>query len=44
MKLLTIALSGAGHGGGDLAKTQCKPTQNSHYESPTYNEYILLKK
>jgi hypothetical protein len=48
-KPLAIALSGAGRGlrgrddGSDLTNVQYKPSQNCHYESPPYNEYILIK-
>jgi hypothetical protein len=30
--------------GGNLTNVQYKPNQNCHYESPLYNEYILIKK
>jgi hypothetical protein len=30
-------------GGGDLTNVQYKPIWNCHYESPLYNEYILIK-
>jgi hypothetical protein len=48
-KPLAVALSGAGRwlrgrdGGGDLTNVQYKPIQNCHYESPLYNEYIIIK-
>jgi hypothetical protein len=30
--------------GGDVNNVQCKSNWNCHYESPPYNEYILIKK
>jgi hypothetical protein len=29
--------------GGDVTNVQYKSSQNCHYESPLYNEYILIK-
>jgi hypothetical protein len=29
--------------GGDVTNVQYKPNWNFHYESPLYNEYILIK-
>jgi hypothetical protein len=49
-KPLAIVLSGAGKelrgrdNGGDITNVQYKPDQNCHYESPPYNEYILILK
>jgi hypothetical protein len=44
-KLLAIVLSGARRGtrGSNLTNVQCKPIWNCHYESPLYNEYILIE-
>jgi hypothetical protein len=45
----SFALSGAGRGlmdrdnGGDVTNIQYKPNWNCHYESPLYDEYILIK-
>jgi hypothetical protein len=30
--------------GGNVNNVQYKPNQNCHYESPLYNEYILVQK
>jgi hypothetical protein len=47
-KPLVIALiSGRGlmgrDDGGNVTNIQYKPSWNCHYESPPYNEYILIK-
>jgi hypothetical protein len=48
-KSLAIASSGAGRGlrgrddGGNETNIQYASNQNCHYESPLYNEYILIK-
>jgi hypothetical protein len=48
-KPLANALSGVVRGlqgrdnGGDVNNVQCKSDRNCHYESPPYNEYILIK-
>jgi hypothetical protein len=48
-KPLAIALSGEGRemkgrdDGGNLTNVQYNPNYNFHYESPLYNEYILIK-
>jgi hypothetical protein len=49
-KPLIIALSGTGWGGwgrnkgGNVTNVQYKSNQNCHYESPLYNEHMLIKK
>jgi hypothetical protein len=48
-KSIVIALSGVGRGlrerdnEGDLTNVQYMPNRNCHYESPPYNQYILIK-
>jgi hypothetical protein len=32
-----------GDDGGELTNEQCKCNRDGHYESPLYNEYILMK-
>jgi hypothetical protein len=49
-KPLKIALSGVRRGlrgkedGDNVNIVRCKSNLNCHYESPLYNEYILIKK
>jgi hypothetical protein len=48
-KPLAIASSGVGRwpkgrdDGGNVNNVQYKSNQNGHYETPLYNEYILMK-
>jgi hypothetical protein len=50
LRNLANALSGVGRGlrwrddGGNINNVQHKSNWNCHYESPLYNEYILIKK
>jgi hypothetical protein len=47
-KHLAIALSRTGRllsgrdNRGDVSNVHCKANQNCHYESPLYNEYIII--